>query len=164
MDDISYEKDLIMIKKGYNREVYLGKYNNIDSIFKYTDDELEFEILNVVGKPKIYSCKINVTAPSQNLFKILIIQEKLEGLLLAGVKFEDEDDPKVPFIRFYDIPVEKYKNLIIKIIEYIDDLHKKGITYGDDILTNCIISEDFSVLRSLIMVDHFFQIILQKVE
>jgi serine/threonine protein kinase len=154
---LEYPKDLVLLVKTRN-EIYLGRFNDKHCIYKFTNDNtIEPEILTILNKnilnsstdqvshivPKLYLKAENVTSPTGKSFKLLIIEEYITGLLLEGIKFNNEPDPMVPFVRFQNIPKEKSKLLFIEVIKFYDKLHKLGISHRDDILSNLIISENW---------------------
>ena len=65
--------DLTLLHKSRN-EIYSGRFEGHDDIFKYTNDKMEEPmILQRVGTPTLYATLEEVTSPSGSEYKLYML-------------------------------------------------------------------------------------------
>lgn len=139
------EYDLDIIHNTRN-EVYRGIHKSISEntcIVKYNNSDREIEILNhlkgkISGIPEIiYYNKDDNKSPTGKVFKTMLMKTEVKGRVLDG---KIRSNPN--HLTRDDFSNEDAKLITIRLIHIVDKLHKCGVIYGDDFLTNLVISDN----------------------
>lgn len=152
--------DLKLIHKTRN-EIYRGisqRDPSLICIFKYTNDlspeisimiHLQERGLNI---PVLYDFKEgDIISPSGTEFNKLLVMSEVQGKLLTNSRIHDNLNEIYDSIPSENIPdridmdlqpLEDRKQLIIKLVHLIIELHQLGVIYGDDFFTNVIVSNN----------------------